>query len=722
MFSLQKFNALIHKMWQKNSIYLSRKGQEVFKKLLINPKSTLAEDEKESFAELQELLLDPNSNDTGQLVIFLTILYLQKGLTRQDSFGKYCAEKIRDSLQNGETRLNLEQFDLPELNMISWAALIKAVEKSPLTGLAMTETSIVKFNDNQYKAFLSLISLPQLTEVYLGVNHLFEMSVERVLACFQRLRSLTKLETLDLYSTYLTNQYVAPFCELIIASPVKKLDFGGNLFHEFDEASWKAFWIAVNSSKLNTLNLEQNELVKLSDGSWEAFCDGIEHAHLEYLDLHQNELDKLTDDRLKRLLQALSRSMIVGIKLVQEEPFSTKQWELIIEELRDNFTLQRLKFLTKYDKDDTSEKGESNVDTLPVSALKFFIRKLLKRNKFIADCQNEAHILLQEIESSKKELAKGQERTDEKVKEIAIVFKKLQNAINLLEGGDSISADRNRSHILQLMDELLLQKATLLIHLKEIEKSVDLWLEIAPVSPYYLQARINAFEETYLHNFNSQEKELMASIEESRIENEVLTQRQVAFRRSAFLQALPCLLEEQELLHKGNQNLKYRLTDPQQKTFDNFLFAAAGGCNRYLSWGYTPNERLALLQNLILLDITDADSPVLLIEARKDKALFDPKDLPLLRSIQAGNCNVVTTQSALHALWGKLVTIVNTLLQQDQDVQLVNAINHLSIITAKNSAKTETTSEAPKTNFFKDKKVLPVQSTTEQSSFSPGNK
>lgn len=488
---------------------------------------------------------------------------------------------------------------------------------------------------------------------------------------FSFIESMPRLSILSISSN--NNEFVVPLPNLLeVIGKVSKLEHlelnGCNITVEHINPLCNL----ITNFPATALALKNNSLHTFDVKNWVTFWSAVNSSKLKFLNLAGNKLAKTNEDSL---------------------------WKIVLETLQDNFSLQDISF-----SEDQSFYPQ--------------IEKQLVRNRVLFVCQKEAQIFLHEIESSKKELLDDIDKIYTVVRKINNVLDKLQQALDLLQDKNSLNADQNRNQVLKLMDKLRWQKANLLVSLEENGRAVDTWLDIMPQSEHYRQSRMDAFEATYMQNLFASVEEYLNSAK-TLAEKEGLQQKHPVFRRIAFLQALPCLLEEQQLTLPHDQKVKMQLislTKDQQLIFDNILFAAARGHERDLNWLSTNDERLALLQYVVLLDIASTES-VLFSGLNKRKVFLRKINLLTVNNINASSCRNEREQKLLFNLWSNFMVIADRigddyqdddfevigkeiLVQHQQDLKLVKAISELS-------AKTLTKDQRePETDFFKGKKRL----------------
>lgn len=719
MISYEEFNSLyfhmlLDRMWHEGSIYQTKHGQEVLQQLLADPKRALAQEELQHFSDIQAKLQTSDLVLECELAINLTILYSQRVNDDKD-ISYFCATHIREALRLRSTIVYFNNRDFRTLTMNGWIALKNALQKSPITQLSLMNITIEDYNDDEYNAILSLISIPHLTSLYLGENCVFDAKTERVKSLIKTLASLNCLQNLNLTTTCIRNGDIASLCELIALISAETLDISNGFMQTFDVASWRAFWLAVRNSKnLRRLCLGRNNLDSMNSEQWKAFCEGIAASPLTDLKLEYNDFDDLNEEELRMLLQAISTSKITSISFAEVDVFEREQWDLIYQMLKNNCTLQEIR-----------------VKNQPISAV-IPLGEVLSENKYIYRYQIKAQTILDKMdltqiseneEDSKEDGTLEKDREPiELIKEIFLQIETgLKSALSILDKRKSIDADQKRAHIKGLLEELQYKKARIFADRNETGLAVDTWLDVSIDSKHFQQARTNAFEATYVRNYTTSEQEYLEK-SGKKVGVNILKQKQVIFRRMAFLQALPCLLEEQQILQHDNQKLKLKLTEDQQKIFDNFLFAAAGGNERDLNWQFKGNERVALLQYIVLSDIASNES-VLFGGLNKRMIFLKRLNLLVLNNVHAGRCQNEQDQKLLLNVWRKFTDYVEQIGEQDyqqmectvseqnrQDAKIVKAISQLitNNLTATNETIEVKTSEPSSelTDFFKGNKRL----------------
>lgn len=631
MISQQEFDALLDRILQEGSIYQNIWGRQIFQRLLDDHSCSLSGSDVADFSHIQELLKNPFTTNQCQLAINLAILHMQEAI------GKNCAKNIRESLIRGEKEITLHMLDkrdsdsMNNLNPGGWRALRKLLLKSPFTKLKLflfaKEVSKAVHED-----FFSLLALPT----------------------FECLTVITEVPSKNINVLW----------EVLAACQAEFLCLGPAL-NFLNMLGWEVFW--NNTFKLKGLDLRNNSLNKLEEKELRALGTGVSNSHLTFLDVSGNDLEKLEDKKHKILWQAFSGSELFHL-VVGYQSLTEQQWQIIYDTLVDNFTLFNVEF-------------RQDQKIMLKRAVPARVRALLRRNKTFHDCQNTANNLIEKAQQLLKDLVQNEELSDhivQVVDEITDTSSKIVSALALLSEKGSKKALQRADQLRRVLNELRWYQSRL-----SPGESLDVLLDITSESRYFRQARLNAFKIIFWNKYKLFEQEYLSI---HPVLKEVLPkEQQQIFYRQAFLCAVHCLIdEESKLIHKSAQRGRTQLSDTQQKVFDTYLYRAAGGQGTFDSGEYSDAMCVALLQYVILSDVSQSDHcSILFSDFKKNTIFLDKVALLKLNTIRAEDCLKSDVQLKLQNLWTVFASIVDKLVfernYKNDDLVLVKAVSQLSL-------------------------------------------
>jgi hypothetical protein len=427
------------------------------------------------------------------------------------------------------------------------------------TSLQLSFSKLDQLDTNLWHAFCSALQASNITSLYLFANNLNQLDADRWQAFYSALQA-SKVISLDLGANQLwqltANQWRAFFTALQ-TSNVSSLSLENNNLGKLDAAQWQAFYSGLQASKITSLNLGSNALGKLNAGQWQAFCSSLQASKITSLDLSGNDLDELDADQWQTFCSALQTSKITSLRLNLNSlgKLHAARWQTLVTAMNDNFHLE--------------------IVGLPDNAPPE-LKVLCERNRLIRKAIKTADQLInQKPKSNEKDFLSQLDKT----------MSELFQGLFLIRDKKTSNAKERRSQIQEHLDELLWKKGTWLnnqllttqdkpINELAIKNQVrDTWMAISPQSKHYEQTHNDLFQLAY---------------------SDVLSDSNA---HSAFMDALPFLL--------NNDRTLIKLNDHNQKVFDAYLFTAAGGIEGGLEKKYTPEERVALLQYVVLLNIKE---------------------------------------------------------------------------------------------------------------------
>lgn len=434
MISQETLDAILDSMLQENSVYQSAWGQEVLQRLRENPVTSLTEDERNYFSGLQAWLHDLVTSDLCQTAIDLAILY------SQGEVGKAMAKWLRTP-PRGEDTFTIVISNLLMLTKPGLAAVTNIFLKSSITRLKFFSNSPIDlndFNEEQFQTILALIAKPNLSSLALD-RLVLTWPEDRIISLTEIIGQLRCLKHLGLADCSFENNGIELLCTLISTPGLESIDIGGSWLDELEPASWQDFWTAA--AQLKSIDIKDRGLAYMDDEQWGSFCGGIKNCNLESVDInlaHEKDFEFKTE-KLKVLLLALAHSKLIKIAVVLPHSFSSDEWKITIDALKNNFTIQEL----DYEEPFLGQKIP-NTDTYHSQ-----LNKILKRNEYIYQAKQ----LLDEIDAFLQKNTKD----DKLVSVIVDLIQKLENTLEFFEKDTALNSDQNRLQLLQLLESLRLK-------------------------------------------------------------------------------------------------------------------------------------------------------------------------------------------------------------------------------------------------------------------------
>lgn len=555
------------------------------------------------------------------------------------------------------------------MGQTQWEAFSNTLQAANITSLTLNFLGLEKMDKTQWKAFSNALRALKTTSLRLNSFNLWELSPDQWQVYCNALEGLS-ITSLNLSENGLGKREHDDwqiFCTALQTLKITSLDLSHNDLDNLTDAQWQAFCNMLQGSMITNLSLFGNNLGQMNPIRWEAFCKALQASKITTLNLGLNNLEQLNEAQWQIFGKTLKASKITSLnlklQLFMDEPLQINDasWQALCDAIRGS-NIRFLDLGLAFN-DLDSDKIQSLVALLNETYL--ILEKGAISPELPAELQevNDRNRFLQQTTETAAVLLNSKSKQNEKhyPAQIDKILADLDKNLLMLRGKDTPRSNAVLAELRNYLEDLQYKKASWCrdqafftidnsdMALTLLDQARDAWMSISPESKHFEEARHQLFQLVYHNVFPDTNA------------------------HEAFKEALPYLVNE------NNQLID--LSKENQKVFDHYLFAAAGGKGG-LEKEFTPEQRLTLLQYILLSKIKQ------LCEKKEGPAENTPffktqrhaglRELLNDLSLDTKDLNS-DTQIKMNNLWTQTYNRLETLPLDNDTKILALAINQLAL-------------------------------------------